>query len=417
MHLKKIIFTAFVFIAVQQITIGQNNTNSPYTRFGLGDVTEGTATELRGMGGVFLGNHSKNTINSSNPASYTSVDSLTFMFDIGVGARYSHFSDKTSSSNTFNANLEYITLRFPIAKWLGFSAGLLPYSFAGYNFNQSDSLEIPRNTPAEDSYKVGYQQSFYGSGGFSQVYGGLSVGLFKHVSLGANVYYLFGNINNYRALTFGSTTGFNSSVYTNQIKASDLRFRYGLQFYNTFAKKHDITIGLIYENREKLNGDFKAILNSDTLKNISGFELPQTLGAGISYTFDKRLTIGIDYIRQNWSDALYFNKRDSLVNTSKFAFGAEYIPNPMSRTKYSDHICYRLGFSTSNQYYKLSNGYQPNDFRVSLGVGLPTRTGKTMLNFALEYGKVGSATLLREDYLKLTFSASINEYWFFKPKL
>lgn len=417
MHFKRYIFTVFVLISTLSVVVGQNNTNSPYTRFGYGDITEGTSTELRGMGGVFLGNHSKNTINFSNPASYISVDSLTFMFDIGVGTRYSHFSDKTTSSNTFNANLEYITLRFPIAKWLGFSAGLIPYSLVGYNFNQSDSLEIPRNTPAEDSYKVGYQQSFNGSGGFSQVYGGLSVGLFNHVSLGANVYYLFGNVSNYRILTFGSTSGFNSSVYTNQIKASDVRFRYGLQFYNTFAKKHDLTIGLIYENKENLNGKYNAVLNSDTLKNVSGFELPQTLGAGLSYTFDKRLTVGIDYIRQNWSDALYFGKRDSLVNTSKIAFGAEYIPNPMSRTRYSDHICYRFGFSTTNQYYKFGNLHQPNDYHISLGVGLPTRTGKTMLNFALEYGKIGSSAFLRENYLKLTFSASINEYWFFKPKL
>jgi hypothetical protein len=40
-----------------------------------------------------------------------------------------------------------------------------------------------------------------------------------------------------------------------------------------------------------------------------------------------------------------------------------------------------------------------------------------MLNTSLEYGKIGSSSLLREDYLKVTFSASIDEHWFFKPKL
>ena len=38
------------------------------------------------------------------------------------------------------------------------------------------------------------------------------------------------------------------------------------------------------------------------------------------------------------------------------------------------------------------------------------------MNASLEYGKMGSS-LLKENYLKLTFSASINEFWFVKPKL
>lgn len=416
MHSSKILFAVILLISASQLAVSQNNTNSPYTRFGYGEISDGTATEIRGMGGVSLGNRSQNTINSVNPASYSSVDSLTFMFDLGAGMRYSHFSEKNQSKNTLNANLEYITMRFPLAKWLGFSAGLLPYSFAGYNFSQSDSLTIPRNSPAEDPYKVGYQQSFSGSGGISQLYGGLSVALFNHISIGVNAYYLFGDASHYRALTFGTSSGYNSSLFTNQIKASDFKFRYGLQLYNTFADKHDVTLGLIYENKDKLNGEFTSTLNGDTIKNIKGFELPQTLGVGLTYTFNKKLTVGADFTQQKWGDALFFGKTDSLVNTSKLAVGAEFIPNPSGRVRYSDHIRYRIGFSTVNQYYKMGSS-QPNNFTVSVGVGLPTRTGKSIMNASLEYGKIGSSTLLREDYLKLTFSTSINEFWFFKPKL
>lgn len=414
---KKILFAAILLITTAHFAVSQNNTNSPYTRFGYGDISDATATELRGMGGVSLGNRSQNTINSVNPASYSSVDSLTFMFDLGAGMRFSHFSDSKNSNNTLNANLEYMTMRFPLAKWLGFSAGLLPYSLVGYNFSQSDSLQIPRNSPSENPYKVGYQQTFSGSGGLSQLYGGLSVGLFKHISLGANLYYLFGDVSNYRTLTFGATTGYSPSLYTNQLKASDFKLRYGLQAYHTFAGKHDVTLGIIYENKSTLNGEFTSVLNNDTLRSVKGFELPQTLGVGLSYTFDKKLTVGMDFTQQKWGDALFFGKKDSLVNTSKIAFGAEYIPNPTGRAKYSDHIRYRVGFSTTNQYYRFGSGSQPNNYVVSVGVGLPTRTGKSMMNAALEYGKIGSSSLLREDYLKLTFSASINEFWFFKPKL
>lgn len=411
---------AFLFILFAQTLLGQNNTNSPYTRFGYGEVVEGTPTELRGMGGVGLANRSMHTINAMNPASYTSVDSLTFMFDLGAAIRFSNFSAKDSlgnpiSNKSFNANLEYITFRFPFSKWLAFSAGMLPYSFVGYNFIQRDTIPMRVATP-EDAKNIGFRQSFNGTGGFSQVYGGLSVALLNHVSVGVNAYYLFGSIDNNRALVFDNST-YNTSVYANQIKATDFRLRYGVQLYNTFAEKHNVTLGFIYENRSKLDGTYTGKLNNVELKSNKEFELPQVFGLGLNYNYNDRLTIGVDYMRRNWKDATYFGKKDSLASTNKFGFGLEYIPNPVGRNKYSDHIRYRVGFNMQDQYFSPTIGKRANDFVVSLGIGLPTLTGKSLMNLALEYGKIGSNSLIREDYLKLSFSASINEYWFFKPKL
>jgi len=399
-----------------QFAVCQNNTNSPYTRFGYGDVTESTATELRGMGGVSLGNRSKNTINTVNPASYSSVDSLTFMFDVAGSARYTRFSDKNGSNKTFNANLEYLNMRLPLNKWVGLSLGVQPYSFVGYNFSQADSLQMPTNQPNEDVKYINYYSLFNGAGGFSQIYGGLSANFLKHISIGFNAYYVFGDVSNYRSLVFqeSSSTAYNSVVYTNSISASDFRFRYGIQLYNTFAEKHDVVLGAIYENKNKFNAKFTAIASDSTLNTNSNFELPQTLGIGISYTYNKKLTIGVDYTKQSWGNALFFNKTDSLRNTTKLAFGAEYIPNPIGR-KYSDRIRYRVGFNTVNPYYNIGTT-TTNNYVFSFGVGLPTKTGKSILNTSIEYGKMGSSAL-KENYLKLTFSASINEFWFMKPKL
>ncbi|MFV0390936.1 MAG: hypothetical protein ACK5KP_03495 [Paludibacteraceae bacterium] len=395
--------------------MSQNNTNSPYTRFGYGEITESSATEIRSMGGAGIANRSKNTINVLNPASHSSVDSMTFMFDVAVGARLSRFSGQSDRKNTFNSNLEYLTIRFPFSDWMGFSAGILPYSFSGYNFYQNDTINVSR-VPDEPERVVPFTRSFNGSGGFSQVYGGLSVELFKHVSLGVNAYYMFGNVSNNRTLVFGESTGISSSLYSNQINVSDTRLRYGMQLYNTFAEKHDVTLGLIYENKNKLNGTFVAQLDGDTIHHKDGFELPRVLGLGLNYTFNKKLTVGVDYTMQNWGDALFFNKTDSLVNHRKLSVGAEYIPDPNGR-EYRNRIRYRIGFNTGNPYYKISNNTQPNDFSVTVGVGLPTRTGRSLMNASIEYARIGSSMLLREDYLKLTFSTSINENWFFKPKL
>ena len=63
--------------------MAQNNTNSPYTRFGYGDLGERSFGAGRAMGGVGYGLRSPKQINPMNPASYSCMDSLTFLFDFG----------------------------------------------------------------------------------------------------------------------------------------------------------------------------------------------------------------------------------------------------------------------------------------------------------------------------------------------
>lgn len=410
---KNILIVVSVLLALQFVS-AQNNTNSPYTRFGYGDVTESTSTELRGMGGVSIANFSPNTINTVNPASYSSVDSLTFMFDIAASFRYSRFSDTNTASGTLNGNLEYLTLRFPLAKSLGFSAGILPYSFVGYSFSISDSIIMP----SETEKKIGYTQSYIGTGGFYQIYTGLAYKFFNHVSLGVNAYYLFGSINNYQYESVSTSS--DATTYNHQITASDFRFRYGLQFFNTFNKKHNVSVGFIFENKKQINGKYHTIINDSTMSSTKGFGLPMTIGAGINYNLNNKLTIGADYELQNWKDAFFFGRTDSLINSSSFSIGAEYIPNPLGY-KRTDRFRYRIGFNTSNPYYKVSNYTQPNNFKLTFGLGIPMRDNFTnkvsYINAALEYGKIGSSSTLKEDYLKFTLSASFNELWFFKRKL
>ena len=381
------------------------------------------------MGGVSIGSRSNTSINTVNPASYSSVDSMTFMFDLGSSALMSRFSDNNGGKNTFNANLEYITMQFPVGKGLGFSAGLLPYSFAGYNFYSNDTTYLKYlNTGVQRQDTIPFTRSFLGTGGFSQVYMGLSAKLFNHLSLGINAYYMYGTITNYRDLTFNATSGYTSTTEANTIKANNFRFRFGAQYFNTFANKHDVTIGLIYEPKIKLNGGFSQVTTgvlNDTIDashpnyTAYGFELPSFYGIGLNYSFDKKLTVGIDYSLQQWNDAEFFGKKDSLSNRSKLAIGLEYQPNPKGRN-FSDRIHYRAGFNMSDSYYKVAGTTQPKNIGVSCGLGLPLYNKATnatsMLNATLEYGKLGS-TQLREDYLKLTLNVVFNEHWFFKRKL
>ena len=55
----------------------QNGTNSPYSQYGLGDMADQGVGFNKGMSGVGLAFRKGNEVNPLNPASYSSVDSLS----------------------------------------------------------------------------------------------------------------------------------------------------------------------------------------------------------------------------------------------------------------------------------------------------------------------------------------------------
>lgn len=417
MHHKHFSFVLIALLFFVQLAHAQNNTNSPYTRFGFGELVDSYSGEQRALGGTGLGSRRGISINTMNPASYSSVDSLTFMFDMGLSGLLSSFRVPEGRNTKFNSNLEYITMQFPLSKRLGFSTGLLPYSFAGYNFFRRDSVLMPATQIP--SFAT-YTESYSGDGGISQVYTGLAMKLFNFASIGVNAYYMFGEVANNRSITFNSTQ-FSGATATqvNALRVQSFRFRYGLQLFQTFANRHNVSFGAIYEPKARLNGNFVQThfaIPSDTVVYENDFEVPQTFGAGLFYTFDNRLSLAFDYSLQQWGDAKYFGVTDSLRNRSKIALGAEYIVNPRGN-RYSDRVRYRFGLNLTDPYYKLA-GFEPvKNIGISFGVGLPLRTTLTMLNATIEYGKSGQSNLLREDYFKFTFNAVFNESWFFKRKL
>ena len=413
--IKKLLFLFLLAFSAQTL-VSQNNTNSPYTRFGFGNISDNNTGEQRSMGGVSLGSRAKTAINFSNPASYSSVDSMTFMFDVAVSGLNSFFKSGDLSANKFTANIEYLTLQIPLMKNMGLSAGVIPYSFSGYNFFTSED-----KTYFSDSVHV--TQSFSGHGGISQVYGGLSYSFFNHVSLGVNAYYMFGSAVNTRALTFsGNASGYYPSFQSDSLTVSNLRLRYGLQTFFDINKIHDFTLGVIYETKSKLNCTYSERTGSviDELtpfeKRFGEFETPQMFGAGLNYTYNKQLTVGIDYTLQQWAAAKYMGKTDTLANRSRLALGADFMPNPRARS-YFGHVNYRIGLNMSSPYYKIDGQELPKNFGITFGFGLPLKNFGTVVNTSFEYGKIGSTSLLREDYFKITLNAVFKETWFFKRKL
>lgn len=398
-----------VIVVAAMMAVGawaQNATSSPSSRFGYGELNSNLPNAYRAMGGVGIGMRSNKVINPAQPASYTSCDSMTFMFDIAGSLLYTNYGDSKGVTNKVNGNLEYMTIQFPIwRQHIAMSVGVNPYSAVGYNFALSDSIN-------SDYY---YTRSYSGDGGFTQVYGGLSFNICDWVALGVNAYYMFGDVSQTRSLNF-SDASIDSVRQVDKLTANSLRLRYGVQVFHTFGK-HTINLGAVYENKQAFSRmSYEQIENTtnDTVATMSsGFEMPMMYAVGLSYDYANRVLIGLDYQCQDWSNALYFGANDGLKSRHRWALGLEYRNDPQSR-KYVDRMLWRAGINYATSYTK---SYDQPELGVTIGVGFPLRTVGTVINTTLEYGRRGGGNILTENYMRFVVSASICEHWFFKRKL
>lgn len=75
-----------------------NGSNSPYSRFGLGSLKDQSQGFNKAMSGVALGFRDGNRINMQNPASYSAIDSLSFIFDVGLTLQNVNFKAEATVS-------------------------------------------------------------------------------------------------------------------------------------------------------------------------------------------------------------------------------------------------------------------------------------------------------------------------------
>ena len=408
MKIEKLI----VILAAMLLGMGagaQNLTSSPYSRYAYGDLNENVPTAYRAMGGVGFAMRSNRAINPSQPASYTSCDTLTFMFDLAASASWSRYQDASGQRNKANGSLEYVTMQFPIWKrWIAMSVGLLPYSSVGYDITLSGKTQ--GNT-------YSYTSAYQGRGNISEVYGGLSFNLFNWVAVGANVYYMWGDLYRARALVFDQA-GLNPTLQDEILSVSNVRVRYGAQFFHTWGK-HAVVAGMIMEHKMRLHSDY-ILIETQSADSIpiyeGGWQLPTVWGLGASYTWNNRLTVAFDYERQHMATALFNGMAghySGLQNRSRYALGLEFRNNPVGR-RYGDRMMWRLGASIQDEYLVTIGAKR---YTASVGIGFPMHGSGTMLNTTIEYTHRGSKSSLEEHSLRFTLGISVAETWFLKRKL
>lgn len=405
-------------------SLAQNNTNSPYTRYGYGQLSDQSFGNSKAMGGTAFGLRDGSHINASNPASYTAIDSLTFLFDGGLTLQNMNITDGTTKINTKNSSFDYMAVQFRTSRHAAFSLGLLPFSNVGYNFGANNKI----NNPDDPSQIINSRYSSFGDGGLHQFYLGGGYSPFKSLSFGANISYLFGSVNRALTVTFpddNTITGYNE---LDNFRIRDFKFDLGLQYTQKLNKKDALTLGLVFTPGHSLNSEATKIRTtsvSDTTNLNNSFDLPTMFGAGLTYVHSDNLTIGFDYSLQKWGKADFFGQK-TLCDRSRYSLGAEYVPNRLKRN-YFNRIRYRVGAFYSDPYIKVDNGNPnpelwskgPKEYGISAGFGLPLFNTKSILNLSAQYVKVKADTksLINENYLKICVGITFNERWFAKWKM
>lgn len=438
---KRFFLIAFlVFIAA---SLSAQMTNSPYSRYGYGVLKDQAVGPSKSMGGIGYGLRQKQGANPMNPASYTSVDSLTFMFDISVNYTSSKLTENGVNQTDDNGGLDYITMLFPLSKRIAMSVGTLPYSSVGYSFGSQ-----------ETSGGVNYTKTFDGTGGLSQVYGGLAYDVpIKGLSLGANASYLFGRLEHTRSLPVisgGSSSNTSSEVMKLKVKA--LKLDFGLQYQLDISPKNTLVVGAVYSPKIDSKADYEDVAyirdangslisyEGDTIKNLTA-GIPASFGLGFSSTHDNRITFGADVTYQKWKDAEFPEKMgDGLASTSKDRFndrwkvaaGFEYAIAPTERN-FVKRMRFRGGLNYGNSYLNVAHtdaagvthykGF--DEYGATLGIGLPIKEaemfgGRTSyININLEYKRIDPKikSMIKEQYFGVSVGINFNEVWFWKNKL
>lgn len=400
----------------------QTSSNSPYTRYGFGELSDQNFGNSKAMGGIAYGLRNGFQINAANPASYTAVDSLTFLFDAGMSLQNTNFQENGVKTNAKNSRVDYIAMQFRLFKRMAMTAGFLPFSTVGYNMNQTKVI-------AKDEYgnNISSLAQYSGDGGLQQVFVGVGYKVFDNLSVGANFSYLYGDITHTASTTFSNSNAF-SSVRSDKISISDYKIDLGLQYTHRFGKKHAVNVGAVYSFGHDLNSDgfmyqetynSSSVIQGQTADSISNaFGLPSTFGAGVTYVYDNRLTVGADLTYQNWEDVDFYNKKGNFSNRTKVSFGAEYLPNPVSRN-YLNRIRYRVGAHYATPYTKVNGQESNREYGVSFGFGLPIFQSKSILNISGQYVKMSPKIkgMLEENVLRLNIGLTFNERWFMKWKV
>lgn len=421
-------FLAFAMSIASCGIFAQSGTNSPYSQYGLGILSDQGNSFNRDMNGVGIALTSHNQVNYINPASYSKTDSLSFIFDVGMSLQMTNFKEGNVKKNANNADFEYAVASLRLAKHFGLGFGIVPFSKIGYNFSNKTNDNL---------------SSFTGSGGVNELFVGLGYEPVKGLSIGVNAGYLWGDFT--RTVTYSYSNSSASSITKIQnADISNYKLDFGAQYSFNINKKDVLTVGATYGMGHSLHATptmditntdpATAVTNKTSYIADDAISLPDQFGIGVAYLHGTKWTVTADYTLQQWSNAqyplyteeyglkgTYKASSDMYLDRNKIGVGGEYCQNTEGRS-FTSRIRYRFGASYTTPYVKLNTikgvNDGPKEISVSAGVGVPIMNGynnRSLINISAQWVHA-STEFIKENTFRINIGLTFNEKWFAKWK-
>ncbi|PLX14798.1 MAG: hypothetical protein C0599_18165, partial [Salinivirgaceae bacterium] len=116
---------------------------------------------------------------------------MRFVIDFAFNGNFKQISDENSSTTAKDLNFSYYAIGFRALPWWHISLGVTPISNRNYRIGiVSEEFDIRSKT------------YYLGNGNLNQVYFGSSFSILPNLSVGVNVQYLFGVLNETKTILF-----------------------------------------------------------------------------------------------------------------------------------------------------------------------------------------------------------------------
>lgn len=449
---------AFSFILIAFCIPAFSQDNSPYSRYGLGDLVPSTNISGRGMGGISAATSDVLSINFNNPASYGSFQTFReatakkmsygrAILDVGVNLETRTLREPNSIEKfkASNALFSHVQVGLPLRPNWGLSFGLRPVSRISYKMSKTERLFDPNSGLPIDSAVTLNE----GDGGTYLVSAGtgvkINLGKKNSISLGINGGYMFGKRDySVRRTLINDTLEYNAGNFQTKTTYGNLYVSGGLQYTsvikNTGSDIITFTLGAYGNLKQQLKASQDNIRETYYYDESSGYvrldsvtEQKEVKGkitypgsVTIGFVIEKRSVknagwlFGVDFVQQKWSDYRYYGAADaSLRDKWELRVGAQLQPAP--KANYFSNVAYRAGFFIGPDYIEVDKKLPL--FGATFGLELPIRNYSrvagqaTRVSLAFEFIRRGNNdNLLKENMFRLSAGFSLSDLWFVKRK-
>lgn len=443
---NKIAGFVFFFVSACATLLAQQSDNSPFSRFGIGEMTDGNFMHSRLMGGLGASYLDGYHINTVNPASLATLNSTAF--DVGVFGKYTQLGDSRNTSSFWSGNLDYISLAFPLRNPIN-------EIYDGVKKNYKFAMAVTLKPHSNVSYNVALADSSGVSGPFTRNYVGTggsyklmwsTAARWKNLSAGVNLGVLLGKLRYDNNVIFPSSGFAYSDYYSSNYNMRGFLWSAGILYSDILNKKEieknritpakRISAGFYLNNATSFTTNYNinhrleqrlpgGLVNVDTVRivqDVSGRgQLPMEWGTGVTYYAGEKYAWGINVSSSLWST--YYNEasgevKGSLRNSFRYSAGGYFRPDYKSYDSFFERLYYRYGMYYEEDARTVNN--EPlSAIGVTFGLGMPFVYQRKIshINTGLVAGKRGLQTDVSEYFVKIMFGVTFNDdEWFLKRK-